>query len=182
MDFLKKNINYIILVIIFILLIIIGILYFTKEKESIVTFKNDGVRLLKIYTNKNENKIFKKIENITDTNEIVKTLKEEGISKYIINNNGVITAGTYYGDGKYSVSIIKDGKVMDIVYLENETLYIVEDNDSLAASINKDYEKAKEEANKVLENKELNESVASYLIENNNKKMTKKFKKYLKNN
>lgn len=182
MDFLKKNINYIILVIIFILLIIIGILYFTKEKESIVTFKNDGVRLLKIYTNKNENKIFKKIENITDTNEIVKTLKEEGISKYIINNNGVITAGNHYGDGKYSVSIIKDGKVMDIVYLENETLYIVEDNDSLAASINKDYEKAKKEANKALENKEQNESVASYLIENNNKKMTKKFKKYLKNN
>lgn len=182
MDFLKKNINYIILVIIFILLIIIGVLYFTKEKESVVTFKNDGVRLLKIYTNKNENKIFKKIENITDTNEIVKTLKEEGISKYIINNNGVITAGNHYGDGKYSVSIIKDGKVMDIVYLENETLYIVEDNDSLAASINKDYEKAKEEANKVLENKGLNEDAASYLIENNNKKMTKTFKKYLKNN
>ena len=182
MDFLKKNINYIILVIIFILLIIIGVLYFTKEKESVVTFKNDGVRLLKIYTNKNENKIFKKIENITDTNEIVKTLKKEGISKYIINNNGVITAGNHYGDGKYSVSIIKDGKVMDIVYLENETLYIVEDNDSLAASINKDYEKAKEEANKVLENKGLNEDAASYLIENNNKKMTKTFKKYLKNN
>jgi len=60
MKFLKQNINYIIFAIIFILLIIIFFLYSTKEKESISTFKNDGIQLVKIYTNKNANKIFKK--------------------------------------------------------------------------------------------------------------------------
>ena len=59
MKFLKQNINYIIFAIIFILLIIIFFLYSTKEKESISTFKNDGIQLVKIYTNKNANKIFK---------------------------------------------------------------------------------------------------------------------------
>ncbi len=182
MKFLKQNINYIIFAIIFILLIIIFFLYSTKEKESISTFKNDGIQLVKIYTNKNANKIFKKIEKEKDTNNIIKILNDEGVSKYIINNNGIVTAGNHYGDGKYSVSIIKDGKVTDIVYLKNETLYIVEEDNSLAASIDKDYNKAKENANQIIKNKELKEENASYLIENNKKTMTKKFKKYLKTN
>ena len=180
MKFLKQNINYIILAIILILLIVIAILYFTKEKESVTTFKNDGIQLVKIYTNKNANKIFKKIENENNTNDIVKILENEDVSKYIINNNGIITAGNHYGDGKYSVSIIKDGKATDIVYLKNETLYILEDDDALAAAINKDYDKAKETASETLENKEVNEEYASYLIVNDKKMMTNNFKKYLK--
>ena len=179
MEFLKKNINYIIFAIIVILMIIVVVLYFSKEKEVIKTFKNEGTQVLKIYTNKNPDKIFKKIGDENNSDKIVKILKENGVEKFILNNNGSVTAGTHYSGGKYAVSIVKNNKVTDIVYLENESLYINEDDNNLAAAINKSYNEAKKDAEELLEKKEIKTDNPVYLIKDKTKTMSSSFKQYL---
>lgn len=59
------------------------------------------------------------------TNKVKEYLEENGITKYIINEDGNIIAGKYYNEGKYAVSINKnESDVIDIVYLENESMAI----------------------------------------------------------
>lgn len=180
MKFLKENLNFIIFGIILILLVVIIFLYFFKEKEIIKTFNNDGVQMIKIYTNKNADKIFSKIEKETDSNKISTMLRNEGVDKFIINNNGAITAGKHYDGDKYLVSLVKKDKVVDIVRLENESLFVSEKDDILVAVIHKDLSKAKTISNKCLDDKQVDESYAVYLIDGSNKKMTKKFENHLK--
>lgn len=179
MEFLKKNLNYLIFGIIVILLILVIYIYVTKEKEVIKTFRNDGVQMVKIYTNKNPDKILAAISKETDSDKMAKKLEKMGVSKFIINNNGAITAGKHYSDGKYAVSIVKKNRVTDVVYLENESLYISQKDDVLSASIAKSYKQAKENATKLLKDGNIKVTSAVYLIDEKNKKMSKSFKKYL---
>lgn len=65
------------------------------------------------------------------TNEVLYYFKQNDIKKYIVSENGDITAGEHYDSGKYAVSINKPNsdEVLDIVYLENK---------AMATRINKD--------------------------------------------
>ena len=59
------------------------------------------------------------------TNEVLYYFKQNDITKYIVSENGDITTGNYYDDGKYSVSINNsDGSILDIAYLENKSMAI----------------------------------------------------------
>ncbi len=58
------------------------------------------------------------------TSKAIKYLKEKKIKKYIINENGNISAGKKYSKDKYIVSALdpKDGKLLKIIGLENESM------------------------------------------------------------
>lgn len=59
------------------------------------------------------------------TNEVLYYFKQNDITKYIVSENGDVTTGNYYDDGKYSVSINNsDGSILDIAYLENKSMAI----------------------------------------------------------
>ena len=59
------------------------------------------------------------------TNEVLYYFKQNDITKYIVSENGDITTGNCYDDGKYSVSINNsDGSILDIAYLENKSMAI----------------------------------------------------------
>lgn len=119
--------NYVIFFII-ILLIIFLICQRTGIKEYSKTYKyfNHSI-VLKIYENKNifdnVDKIFKKSDNnVQAINDVVNFLKKNNIDKYIINDNGDITAGRHYKNDKFKISINYDNSVLDIVSIKNESM------------------------------------------------------------
>lgn len=58
------------------------------------------------------------------TNEVLYYFKQNDIKKYIVSENGDVTAGKHYNSGKYSVSINKPNSddILDVVYLENRSM------------------------------------------------------------
>jgi len=177
MIFLKENINKIIFIVILILLFVIFYLNLSREKEYIKSF-ND-TKIIKIYTNKNAEKIYPRIENENDNDKIKKILNEYGIDKFILNNNGKITAGEHYNSDKYLVSIVMDNEIKDIVSIENESMYIYETDNTLIAAINKTMKDAEKDIAHYLTQEKLDERKTIYVIKEN-KNMTDKFKKYIK--
>jgi len=177
MIFLKKHINKIILIIIIFLLLLVFYSYLTREKEYIKTF-NDMITI-KVYTDKNPDKIFSLIEKEYNSDVIKKILIKNDVEKFIINNDGNITAGKHYNNKKYLVSIIKENKVEDIVMLENESMFVYEDEEILIAAINDTLKKAEDDITKYLSNKELSEKKKLYIIDEN-KKITKQFEVHIK--
>lgn len=178
MIFLKKSINKIIIIIILILLISILYLHFTREKEYIKSFDN-GTKIIKIYSNKNIKSIYQKIEEENNNDKIKKILNKNGVDKFILNNNGNITAGKHYSNEKYLVSLIYDDKIEDIVQLENESMYIYEKDNFFVVAINDTLKKAEEDVVDYLSSKKLNEDKSVYVIDED-KNMTINFKKHIK--
>lgn len=56
------------------------------------------------------------------TNEVISYLKENNIDEYLISDDGDISAGNYYTDGRYTASISYEDAIIDIVSLENESM------------------------------------------------------------
>lgn len=119
--------NYIIFFIIILLVIFlicqrIGIKEYAKTYEYF-----DHKITLKIYENKNifndVDKILKKSDNsVNAVKKIQKYLKTKKIDKYIINDNGDITAGKHYKRDKFKISINYENDVLDIVEIKNESM------------------------------------------------------------
>ncbi len=63
------------------------------------------------------------------TNEVISYLKENNIDKYLISDNGDISAGNYYTDGSYKVSISYEDEILDIASFENKSM-ITRSNDN----------------------------------------------------
>lgn len=172
------KINYIIFSIIFLLIVLIVFLNITKEKEIIKTLESNIT--VKLYTNKKENEIIKKINKITDSDLLSSTLEKEGITKYIFNNNGNISAGNYYKKGKYSVSLIYKENLLEIIKLKNECLYIKSEDDFYIAVIDKTMKNAKKTLDNYLKTNKLDENKKIYVFKDDEKKFTKKFEKHIK--
>ncbi len=84
------------------------------------SFKSD---IEKIDNIKNISFNFDNIIGSYATNEVLSYFKQNDIKKFIVSENGDISAGDFYGKGKYSVSINDlDGEVLDIAYLENKSM------------------------------------------------------------
>ena len=84
------------------------------------SFKSD---IEKIDNIKNISFNFDNIIGSYATNEVLSYFKQNDIKKFIVSENGDISAGDFYGKGKYSVSINDlDGEVIDIAYLENKSM------------------------------------------------------------
>ena len=95
-----------------------------EEKEYNFKTKIDDIKI-------KNNKLVKKIDFNFDsiigsfvTKEVINYLEENNIKKYIINENGDITAGEYYSKGKYALSINnpKTNEVLYIVNLEDKSM------------------------------------------------------------
>ena len=58
------------------------------------------------------------------TNEVLYYFKQNNIEKYIVSEDGDITAGKHYNKGKYSVSITNpnNGNLIEIISLENKSM------------------------------------------------------------
>ena len=67
------------------------------------------------------------------TNEVVNYLKKNNIDKYLISDDGDITAGTYYTNGKYKVSIsdADNSKILAIASLENKSMVTRRSDDKI---------------------------------------------------
>ena len=139
------------------------------------------------------------------TNKVINYLENNGIDQYIINTDGNISAGSKINNDKYKVGIInKDGKMLDIAYIENTNLaikgntkefksYMVNPktnkkvNNKLVVVIDDDLNEANYIANalylmSVKEGKEFIKKYQAQAYWKENKKVytTKDFKKYLK--
>ena len=96
------------------------------KNEEEYKFKTD-IENVKITDNYLINDIsfnFSEIISSYATNEVLYYFKQNDITKYIVSDDGDITAGKYYDKGKYSVSINNpsDNEILDIVYLENKSM------------------------------------------------------------
>ena len=96
------------------------------KNEEEYKFKTD-IENVKITDNYLINDIsfnFSEIISSYATNEVLYYFKQNDITKYIVSDDGDITAGKYYDKGKYSVSINRpdDNEILDIVYLENKSM------------------------------------------------------------
>ncbi len=96
------------------------------KNEEEYKFKTD-IENVKITDNYLINDIsfnFSEIISGYATNEVLYYFKQNDITKYIVSDDGDITAGKYYDKGKYSVSINNpsDNEILDIVYLENKSM------------------------------------------------------------
>lgn len=97
-----------------------GLIESIKNKEE-YDFKSE-IPKIEIKDDKLVSDINFNFENVIAsyaTNDILYYFKQENIKKYIVSENGDITAGKHYDDGKYSISINDD---LDIVYLENKSV------------------------------------------------------------
>ena len=58
------------------------------------------------------------------TNEVLNYFKQNDIKKYIVSENGDISAGEYYDSGNFKVSINKPNSngILEVVYLENKSM------------------------------------------------------------
>lgn len=170
------KINYIIFSIVLILMCLSIFLLIFRDKEIIKTL-NENITV-KLYTNKSE-KIIDKIKDTKDSDEIASILKKENVDKFIINNNGNITAGKHYDNGKYLVSLLHNNNLLDIIELENESLYVINEKDFYVAVISKNIKSAKAVALDV-KNGILDENKKIYIYKNEKKEVTKSFNKYIK--
>ena len=96
------------------------------KNEEEYKFKTD-IENVKITDNYLINDIsfnFSEIISSYATNDVLYYFKQNDITKYIVADDGDITAGKYYDKGKYSVSINNpsDNEILDIVYLENKSM------------------------------------------------------------
>ncbi len=96
------------------------------KNEEEYKFKTD-IENVKITDNYLINDIsfnFSEIISSYATNDVLYYFKQNDITKYIVSDDGDITAGKYYDKGKYSVSINNpsDNEILDIVYLENKSM------------------------------------------------------------
>ena len=96
------------------------------KNEEEYKFKTD-IENVKITDNYLINDIsfnFSDIISSYATNDVLYYFKQNDITKYIVSDDGDITAGKYYDKGKYSVSINNpsDNEILDIVYLENKSM------------------------------------------------------------
>ena len=96
------------------------------KNEEEYKFKTD-IENIKIKDNYLINDIsfnFSEIISSYATNDVLYYFKQNDITKYIVSDDGDITAGKYYDKGKYSVSINNpsDNEILDIVYLENKSM------------------------------------------------------------
>lgn len=146
--------NYIILIIIIVLLFWI---FNNKNKTFVESFDlNDKVLTVIIYEKIDDKKVINKIEKICDkwekskkkvnylnsyaVKELIDYFNKTGIKKYLINEDGNISAGKRYKNDKYSVSILnpKNGDILRIVKLENESMVTVKDDNNSVSVIYKD--------------------------------------------
>lgn len=66
------------------------------------------------------------------TSEVIDYFRQNDISSYIINENGNITVGKHYDNGKFRISINKyKGDVLTIVNLEGKSMATVNKTDSI---------------------------------------------------
>lgn len=65
--------------------------------------------------------------------EVCDYFKQNNIESYIINEGGNVITGKSYNDQKYKVSLIKydSDKILDIVLLENNSLYTLNKSDEI---------------------------------------------------
>ena len=58
------------------------------------------------------------------TNDVLYYFKQNDIKKYIVNENGDVTTGDYYDNGKYTVSInnLNTDEILAVVELENKAI------------------------------------------------------------
>ena len=56
------------------------------------------------------------------TNDVIKYLKSQGIDEYLISDDGDISVGNYYTDGKYKASISYEDEIIDVASFENESM------------------------------------------------------------
>ena len=89
-------------------------------------FKSE-IEKVEIKDNKLVNDIDFNFENIIGsyaTNEVLYYFKQNDIKKYIVSEDGDITAGDYYDKGEYSISINKPNsdEVLYLINLENKSM------------------------------------------------------------
>lgn len=91
------------------------------------------------------NKWEKKKEKVNYLNsyavkEIIRYFNKSGIKKYLINEDGNVSAGKRYSKDKYSVSILnpENEDILKIVKLENESMITVKDDNNSVSVIYKD--------------------------------------------
>lgn len=86
----------------------------------------------KINDNDFENYNYSMVDDSYAVSDIIDYFKQNNINSYIINEDGNIIAGQGY-DGKYKVSLNKYGsnKILDIVFLENKSLYTLNKSDEI---------------------------------------------------
>ena len=96
------------------------------KNEEEYKFKTDieNVKITDNYLINNISFNFSEIISSYATNDVLYYFKQNDITKYIVSDDGDITAGKYYDKGKYSVSINNpsDNEILDIVYLENKSM------------------------------------------------------------
>lgn len=95
-----------------------------SDKEY--NFKSE-IEKVEIKDNKLVNDINFNFENIIGsyaTNEVLYYFKQNDIKKYIVSEDGDITAGEYYDDGKYTISINKpdSDEVLYLINLEDKSI------------------------------------------------------------
>ena len=128
---------------------------------------NNKVLTVIIYEKINEKKVINKIRNICDkwnekksdysnsyaVKDLIKYFDKSGIKKYLINEDGNVSAGKRYSDDKYSVSVMnpKNGDILKIVKLENESMVTVKDDKNLVSVIHKDNAMALKIGNKLFD-------------------------------
>ncbi len=97
--------------------------YVDISKKSLVEGnKNFKTKIKKLSIKDKDDIILDSIISSYATAEVIKYLKKEGITKYLISDDGDISAGDYYQKGKYRVSISYNNKLLNIVSLENESM------------------------------------------------------------
>lgn len=101
-----------------------GYLDITEDK-LIKAIKNNQEYDFKTSIDSLDNLNFETIIGYFATEEVINYLNEKKVFKYIINEDGNIYAGKYYGKGKYKISISdSESNLINIVKLENEYLSI----------------------------------------------------------
>ena len=205
--------NYVILFIIVLLLICIFL--YPKRKPFVKSYKSHGTITITIYDKIDYKKIDKKISNLCQNykknfkinheifddsydldgayivKNIIKYFEKENINRYIINENGNISAGKNYNGGKYLVSINKPGSsdILNTLKIDTESMAtlnyegdhdstIVLHKDNLLAFTLANYlsDKGIEETKKICK-KYLCEA---YFIKDDKIEMTDGFKKIIK--
>lgn len=58
------------------------------------------------------------------TSDVIYYLESEGVKEYLISDDGDVTAGNYYDDGTFKVSINNpnNGEILEVVNLENKSM------------------------------------------------------------
>lgn len=175
--------NYLIL---FVIIVLSFFILFNKEEIYVNSFNKDDKNItVMIYENvgnisKDLKKIIDNSKNDVIAYDIKNYLKSKNIHKYLINEDGDITAGKRYGKYKYKISINDphDGKVLKIVSLENESMVTYKDDYNCTCIIGKDIVKISNIKNNIDKNDYNDMEVLWY--KDGKITMTDGFKKYTK--